>query len=306
MLLAAAILIILPIVNSTLASDEITSTDWVYRHTVWIDYYLKGDFSPALQYPPLFHFLMLPFVAAGFAIKYMQIVFCVLNLVAVYYFLKHAESESTLLITFMLLATSVTFVGYSSALMPQALDYVLFPMMILLYLKGKDNAAVLVGAAIFAMHLSGLLFMGIIFLHALITKNRAWKKYLIAALILVPIFFYYETVAVSLQHDMIEFTWDAVAQAEWESQFLEPLKFIIYSGFMLYVLFPFAVYGAIKKKFKFTKTQLLYIIWIAVFLLMAFSHFGVWRMVSYLILPFSLLTASLVSPLLKSEENEIS
>jgi len=299
MLAVAIIFLLFPIINSTLTTDKITATDWVYRHSVWIDQYLTGDFSAIQSYPPLFHWLMLPFVAINFPIKYFQIIFAVLSISSILYFVYKKENEKAVIYSAVLLAGSIAFVEFSGSLMPQALDYILFPLAILLYYRKHTKSMIAVLLIMMLMHGTGFLFVFVLLAHALLTKYKKMiKTLIILLLLLLPIFYYYQFYAVQTfeQNTIMSEIHNIDAQNEWDAQYYNPLwKFFGMSGFLTWILLFPAIYKVIKKRFKLTDTQILYIIWVAVFLPFPFFSMGFWRMVSYQIVPLSLLVASLLS-----------
>lgn len=297
MVFCAMILMISPIVMSTLSSDKIMSTDWTYRHTAWIQYYLRGDFRPALEYPPLFELMLTPFVAINFPMKYFQILFIILTTAGMFYYLKNFEDENMMLLSFFMLATSITFVEYSGSLMPQSLDYFLFPFMMAFYYKGKPKTVMFLSLVMTLMHVIGLIFMGAIALHSIVTKNRDWKKYfLFTALVIFPIFLFYFFSSMGLwQQLVLEYRWDYDAQAKWDAQFLEPVMFVTYSGFLIWIMLPYAIYLLYRKRFKLTEHQLMYVLLALSFVVLWIGNFGIWRMISYQIVPLALLVASLIS-----------
>jgi hypothetical protein len=288
----AFLMIILPIIISTFLSNQITASDWLYRHSVWISQYLKGDFSPILQYPPLFHWMMLPFVAINFPVKYFQIIFIILSTLGILYFVYKKESEETLKNTAILLMTSIPYILFSGALMPQGLDYLFFPLAVIFYYQNRVKSSVAMIMLDFLMHPIGMLFAGILFLHSLLTKRYKFAKiFLIIILIFLPIFYYYSFVSSQL----VGLSWNYQAQNEWESQFINPLwKFFALTGLLTWTYLPVALWKLKKKKFKLTETQLLYAIWIITFFLFIPFNLGIFRMMSYIILPMSIFVASLI------------
>ena len=284
MLFSAVILILTPIIFSTISTNQISSTDWIYRHNEWINRYLRGDFTPVYEYPPLFHFFMLPFVYFDFPIIYFQIVFAILSTFGILYYVKKIENEKAMILMAMLMATSVAYIEFSSALMPQALDYFLFPLILIAYFKNKIKLTLSGISIIFFMHIVGIIFLGILLVHSLLTKRYKFAyASLILMLILLPITYYYLMTAPE---------WDFQAQAQWESFYINPIyKFFILSGFLTWILLPFASYKLIKQKVKFDEKLLLYVIWILGFLPLAIFNFGIWRAVSYQIIPLSLFVA---------------
>jgi hypothetical protein len=287
----AIILFITPAVTSTL-SGTITATDWLYRHSEWIGQYLKGDFMPIFEYPPLFHWMMLLPVYFNVEI-YFQVVFGLLAFFGILYAALKLEGEKAMLITAVLLAVSIAFVEFSSALMPQALDYFLFSLILLAYFKNRYVITTALSVIMFFTHNTGLIFIGILLVHSLLTKRYKFAKIFLAMLLLIsPLFYYYQFVAVQNLKEV----WNYEAQAQWEAAYMNPWwRFFALSGLLTWVMLPLALWKLYKKKFKLSDTQLLYIVWIAAFLSFLPFNEGIWRMISYQIVPLSLLVASLVS-----------
>ena len=301
MLCCAVLFILIPVFLSSL-TGKITATDWTYRHSVWIGKYLQGDFSPVLDYPPLFHWIMI-ILTIGLEIPaiWFQVIFALLSTAGILYYTYKSENEETLLYVSILLASSIAYVSFAGSLMPQALDYLLFPLICLAYFK-KKYVLVIVGLlTIFFMHLTGMIFLWILLIHSLYTKRYKFATiFIIIIFLLSPIFYYYGFIA--MHH--IDVIWDIRSQIEWEKQYIEPIyKFFGLSGFMTWILLPYASYKLFKKRFKLTETQLLYIFWIGGFLSFIIFQQGIWRMISYQIVPLSLLVASLLSK--TSEKDEI-
>lgn len=283
---------VIPVVLSTM-TGEITATDWTYRHSVWISQYLHGDFSPILKYPPLFHFLMMPFMVIGLPMQIFQIVFIILATVGILYMANRLENENTVIYLSILLATSIAFVEFASALMPQALDYLFFSLAVLFYYQNRVKLMVIPLAIITLMHVMGGFFVLILFAHSFITKKFDMTAILfMLGLIMIPLIFFY-----SFGNPVpTPYEWDVEAQMLWESQYTSnPIIFFGMSGFMAWVMLPYAIYKLYGKKFKLTDSQLLYVIWILAFLGLGILEKGIWRMISYQIVPLSLLVASLVS-----------
>lgn len=296
MIFCACAIAILPVILSTISGDHVTATDWTYRHVDWIHQYLNGSLAPIYQYLPGFHLLMMPFVAMDFPVKYFQILFIILSLFGVLFYAWKIEGERVLLITSMLLASSVAFVEFASALMPQSLDFLFFAFMMYFYFKKRPKMAMLLGVLDFSMHPTGEIMIFALLAHSLIVKNGMWKPILITFLILAPLSYFYFFISPTL-FPTNWFTYDYAAQDAWESQYMG-WKFFALSGFLMWALLPFALNRLYKDKFHLTEQQKLYIIIILSFLPMALMHQGIWRTMSYAVVPLSLLVASL----LKNEE----
>jgi len=268
----AFFMIIMPIIISTILSDKITATDWIYRHSVWINQYLRGDFSPIFVYPPLFHWMMLPFVAFNFPIKYFQIIFIILSTFGIFYYTYKKESEEILKNAAILLMTGIPYILFSGALMPQALDYFFFPLILLAYFKNNHKIVVISLFLMIFFHITAFIFAGILFLHSLLTKRYKFTKSIFALLlILAPFAFYYNYSAYAID---FQNKYDYKAQIQWESQFISPIwKFFMLSGILTWIYLPFAIYKLYKKKFKINDTQLLYLLWISAFTLLMFFQF---------------------------------
>lgn len=293
MVFCAVLFVLLPVILSTL-TGKITATDWIYRHNDWIERYLKGDFTPIFEYPPLFHWLMI-LLTIGLIIPpiYFQIVFALLSTIGILIYTYKTESEETLILVSILLASSIAFVSFAGSLMPQAMDYFLFPLILLFYSKNRVKLTILGVLILFFMHITGLLFLMILFAHSILTKHHKFTKiFLVMILLLSPIFYYYN----SLGPLSWIVKWDWKVQMEWEKQYMNPFYMLfLNSGFLTWILLPYASYKLYKKRFKLTETQLLYVLWIGAFLSFIIFQQGVWRMISYQIVPLSLLVASLVS-----------
>ena len=292
MIVCALVLIIAPVIQSSY-SGEIGATDWLYRHSVWISRYIQGDFSPIIEYVPLFHWLMLPFVYFDFPVIWLQVVFISLATFGILYFVRKFGNEKMLLYTSFLLAGSIGFVAGASQLMPQSLDYFLFPICLIFYYQNRVKILVPLLIIMFFLHNTGIIFIGILFAHSFLTKRKKmFFPILIMVIVLSPIFWWYQFET----RQILTWVWDMEAQLEWESQYLDPLwKFFIYSGFLTWILLPYASYKFCKGKFKFTEMQLLYVIWVVAFLPLPFFNMGWWRMITYQIVPLSLLVASMMS-----------
>lgn len=315
----ALLFVIVPVVLSTM-TGEITATDWIYRHRLWIDEYLSGDFSRLLSYPPLFHWLLMPLADVNFPMQWLQPIFAIMTTFSILSMTYKLEGEKTAVYLSVLLASSIAYVGFCSALMPQALDYFLFPFMILFYSQGRVKESIILGLVIFFMHGTGFIFLGILFGHSLLMKRyKRAKIYLAVMLILLPIFIWYSFIAVP-------FDFDAQAQIDAEKKYTEPFwNFFFFSGFMTWFLLAYIIYEKIKgyrnyrktiesisngsienllghykdlyksiDTYLFTEAQLFYIIWILAFVPLYFFQMGLWRMISYQIVPLSLLVASMV------------
>lgn len=291
MLGCALLFIVVPVVLSSL-NGQITATDWIYRHTEWIDRYIHGNYTAILEYPPLFHVMMLPFVAVDFPVIWFQVLFVVLTTFGILYMAYKIDGEKMMLYTSFLLASSIAYVGFASALMPQALDYFLFPLVVVFYYRNEVKKMSVPLSLLVLMHMTFYVFIMILFAHSLITKRMKFVKiFLVLLIMLFPVFYYYSFIT----SQQLAWNWNYQAQAEYDKQYLEPLwNFFFYSGFMTWALLPFSIKGLSKNKFKLSDEQLLYVIWIIGFLPIIMQGMGWWRYISFAIVPLSLLVASLI------------
>jgi len=115
----------------------VSANDWT-RHVVWINKYLSLDFSTIYHYPPLYHIFMIPsYLILRGMIFVLQPVFFTISFFTILYFVNKYENKYAVLITALTLGTSFCFLQYSHALMPQWLDYVLFPTAFILMKEKK-------------------------------------------------------------------------------------------------------------------------------------------------------------------------
>jgi hypothetical protein len=189
-------------------------------------------------------------------------------------------------------------------LTPQVLDFILFPMIIIAYFKDRYTLASIGMIALFYNHMFGIVVFAVMLCHSLILK-RNFLKYLLAVLIcsLPIIFIYYvptffgayispvKTVGLNMINDFSET--HQFWQNAWDKQFVWPIeRFIVFTGFLSWVLLPVTIYGMHKQK-KFDSWQLMMAIWCAV--LMPIFIFNVWRWASYFMIPLSIFEVSVIS-----------
>lgn len=304
MLMCVCFFIIAPVVFSTVTTQQISATDWIYRHTVWIDRYIHGDLTPIWEYPPLFHLSMLPFVRDGFNMVLFQIIFSILNLVVIFWFVSKMHGREAMLLAGMMMATNYAYMQISSALMPQALDLLFFLPAIYFLINRKYNYSTVILFSGLLMHTTFLIYTVILALFSLLTKRYKFLPYAIIIILLVLPLYYHYFIIPTTQGVTVQ--WDSTAQCDWDMQFYTPLwKFFAMSGLISWFLLPFVINELCKQKFKLTEMQILYIIWmIAVLpLILGVSFYptfkiemcgGVWRGMSFFIIPMMLFEASIL------------
>jgi hypothetical protein len=153
----------------------------------------------------------------------------------------------------------------------------------------------------------GAVFFGIMLVHSLLTK-RKFLKYLMVVLVctLPMIYFYYIPLfmdVVSPNYMVLTGTTNPKSFAEtsqiwqtaWDKQFVWPIeRFVVFTGFLSWVLLPVTIYGMYKQK-KFDSWQLMLAVWCMC--LMPIFIFNVWRWASYFMIPFSIFEASVIARL---------
>jgi hypothetical protein len=197
----------------------------------------------------------------------------------------------------------------SSALMPQALDLLFFLPAIYFFMKGKYNHSAVILFLGLLMHTTFLIYLAVLALFSLLTKRYKFVIYAVIMVLLVSPLYYHYFFAPTMQGVTVQ--WDSKAQCEWDSQFYMPLwKFFEMSGVMSWLILPFVVWELWKQKFKITEMQLLYILWMIAFIPMFLGFTftptfkigecgGIWRTMSFFIIPMMLFEASVLINLIK-------
>lgn len=285
----ALVMLFYPSVSTTLANNYPTAEDWT-RHLPWILRYASGDFTPFLEYPPAFHLIMLPFVLLlGSGVKYLQIVLAWVGTSSIlFYVWKTEKNKGGVMLAAFLLASSTVYLVYNQALMPQALDYIIFPWFTLALFKQKYKTA------------SGLLLiqtyshaMGIFFLVAAgvysFFKQKEFLKYATLVMILsLPVFLFSHYVS-AVREGTLSVIKSNPFLNEWTLQFLwPPQMFFFRTGFLIWPLLIPALYLVCKKGIK--TRQFYYLIEIVT--LTPLALFDPLRWVSYVIIPIVLLEVS--------------
>ncbi len=291
-LLLAFLFFITPILQATFEFKKPTAEDWV-RHEKWVKMYITGDFSNAFQYPPFYHFLMLPFVLImGNSIKFLQPIIATLGFYSILKLVDHTENKNAVLLTAFMLGSSYNFVTYSSTLTPQAIGFILMPVAITGLLQ-KNYKKMSVCLLIYGgMHEFGIFLMPIFFIYSALVDKNALKYILLIAIILSPVLlipYFNETIKAVEYIDMENLQ---VHRTEKTLFYSYPLwRFIIFSGFLFWLLIPITIYS-MKHIKKYDKTQLFYVVWFMVVL--PLSILNVWRWWSFAIIPATLFSASVI------------
>lgn len=312
------ILLLSTAIPTTLNYDKVSSEDW-NRHSIWIGRILKGDFTTIYEYPPFFHLIMaLPVYFFKENIRYLQVVFAVLTSASILYFIYKKYGKLPMIIASFLLATNIVFLTFNSQLIPQVLDYILMPLIVLAYFKGKYFTTSLGLIFLIYNHLVGIFFFGIFFVYSLLW-NRKYLKYLLLVVILSSPIFYihylpnFMDIARFFQGDTsgnmfivgrnITTNFSATGQmfqGEWDKQFTQPLvNFFAFNGFIMWAILPFIIYLLIKEK-QIDDWQRFYLVWCIC--LMPMILFNVLRWSSYFLMPLMLFEVSVIAKALNNDK----
>jgi hypothetical protein len=176
-------------------------------------------------------------------------------------------------------------------------------------MKGKYNHSAVILFLGLLMHTTFLIYLAVLALFSLLTKRYKFVIYAVIMVLLVSPLYYHYFFAPTMQGVTVQ--WDSKAQCEWDSQFYMPLwKFFEMSGVMSWLILPFVVWELWKQKFKITEMQLLYILWMIAFIPMFLGFTftptfkigecgGIWRTMSFFIIPMMLFEASVLINLIK-------
>lgn len=272
--------------------------DWNNRHEIWIRSYLAGDFFPLKIYMPFFHFLMLPAVYFFSAsIKYFQIIFSGLAFTSIFYMVQQLENFNIAVMTGIFLVSSGAFIQFSLMLSPSALEYIIFPLLIVSLFKDKFKTASTFMIILFLNHFLGIVYFSIIAVYSYFYK-RKFLKYLLPILIIgIPITLLYSIPVLTslLSNPYIDIN-------SLDIKLIYPIQnFMLYSGVLNWLTLPFLFYSMYKFR-RYDRKQLLYTIWIIAFLPLFFI--ALFRWVNLFIIPFSILEASILNKLGKFYEKK--
>jgi hypothetical protein len=141
-----------------------------------------------IPYPPLFHWLLVPSVwlhAEGAFTLALQVVLYPLIVAIIMFVVKKLRNTEEALLTGLLLLGSLAFYDRAAQVIPQAIDMLLFPLLVYCHLKDKRWSFVTVASLMIWNHGPvALIFIGGILLRQLPKK---WKIVLAITLITLPI-----------------------------------------------------------------------------------------------------------------------
>lgn len=291
--------------------NGVSHEDW-NRHSVWIKNIINGNFSTIYDYPPYFHLTMIPFVLLlGENIRFMQIIFAVLTTAMILYFAYEMENKYVMIFLSILLGTNIVFITFNSQLVPQTLDYYIFPLVVMSFFKKKNFIASAGLISLIYNHLVGIFFLGIIFIYSIFKRKDFLKYFIFIVICCLPIFFIYYLPNLidiirffdgKVDNNMFIVGGNATTnftetgqmfENSWSKQFVSPIEnFFIFNGFIAWSLLPFSLYILYRKKFKLSEMQIFYIVWCLC--LMPMIIFNALRWSSYFMIPFSLLIVSIL------------
>lgn len=281
------VLLILPSITTTLAREVVTAEDWT-RHLPWILRYAHGDFTPFFEYPPAFHLIMLlPVMLLGDSVRYFQIVFALLCTGSILYFVwRTSKDKQSVMIAAFCLASSTLYLLMSQALIAQVVDYVLFPWVCLFMFDRKYKVASALLLIQMYTHSVGIFFLGALFLFALLARKDLIKYLVVVTILSLPVFLF-SNFGATVNQTLTSGPY----LNEWELQFLwPPAYFFFRSGYLIWLILPYAIY--LMRKKGLTERRTLFSSWIVAFTpLVLYDPF---RWLSYIIIPLILLEADLL------------
>lgn len=307
LIILAFLLIIIPSIRSTIAYEEQTAEDW-NRHILWIERYIKGDFSPFYEYPPFFHLFMIPFVLTIPIIKYFQPILAFLTTLSISYVAYKLEGKFAMILVLYMLVSSFAYLQTSSALIPQALDYIIFSLII--YFLFEDKPIHVSIGLIFLLynHLIGLFYYLTVIIYSICFKRNLLKYLAIVFIVSLPIFIIYyipalEKLNIIKYPVQIEGNWSndfretkQIWLEPWAEFFSYPLhNYLFYSSFITWLLLPITIWQ-MKRQKRFDKKQFFYAVWTFTFIPLII--FQLWRATSFLIISFAFFQASVLRRLI--------
>jgi len=270
--------------------------DWNVYHVVAINQYLSGNYTPITQYPPMFHFLMIPAVLLlKDNVQVMQIVFSGLVYGITFYFIYRMEGLKTFVISGFILLSSITFFQWSFSMVSQIIFMMLFPIITLLYFKDKYAPAAILLLILFYAHFFAIFFFAALFLYSLIFKKKFLKYLLAVALLSLPSFITYTMPRVDFIINYRMFVPSQGTEVGGLGFLYPPNQLLLYSGVFIWLMLPLTIYGMYKQK-RFDRKQLFYAICLLAFTPLFFASFFRW--ITFFSLFFSIFEGTVISKLI--------
>jgi hypothetical protein len=294
-------------VYTTFLNLQPTAEDWNRYHSKVVSDFSKGDFDNSYynqtlvsdKYPHLFHcFMIVPFMLLGENIRFFQIAMMLMVLVSFYFYMKKYEPKAMMLF-FAVLLTCNVFMLYYTALIPQVLDWIIFPIFMIAFFEKKYMMASILTAALMYNHLFGIVFLSAVALYTLLFQ-RSFIKYLLVAIVLsLPILISFYTPIIT-DYLMALISGSGMSSSQiWFSPesifYVFPISHLfIFSGLVLLML-PFTVFALYKKR-TINRQQAFYICLMLCFLpIFFFNFFRAW---TFFIIPLTLFQASKIGELI--------
>jgi hypothetical protein len=263
--------------------------DWNVKHKVWIDQYLHGNFTQLSEYPPLFHFLMLPFVYFfSNSIKYLQPVFSILVTSSLLYLTYKLFDFPAMVITGFIFSFSATFIEYSLIFMPQTIDLILFPIAFLLLSKKKYLSTAALSLFLFYNHTFGIIFFSILLIYSYFYRKEYLRYSIVVFILGFPSLFYLDFLVGLIPFTIYKLT-DGIA---YMPQALYPISHLLLNSVFLWILLPLTIYGCYKLKFH-NKNYIFLLIWILSFEPLILLDFERWF--AMFLIPLAILEGSMIS-----------
>ncbi len=292
------ILLAVPALYATLTSDSVLAEDW-NRHGPWIERYMHGDFTPFLEYPPAFHFLMIPFVAAlGDNIRLMQIPLGFLAGASAVLLSRKYLGNSAAFLVGILLLSSIDFGIMSMGLWPQTIDYILMPLAIFLLLEKKYMPLTAILTFLMYAHMTGTFIFAFFLLYSLIYDKKFLKYLAVIILISIPIAITcYVPSILNILEVILCGSSDFMSSGQfytndWYQYYVSPWwRFFAFSGVPIWLLLAVSIKRTrLRKLTRFEKVMLLWIL--AMSPLLAFS---LMRGIAYMVVPMAIFSASVIT-----------
>jgi hypothetical protein len=275
----------------------VTAEDW-NRLGVWVNDDLTGAWTPLSTYLPTFLVFMMPFVllsnVVGVSIAWFQVVLFSLATGSLLYITNKFHGFEPMFALSIIMMSCLLFSIWTTALIPQTLDIILFSGFMYFYFNKKYPLATALLVLLGYNHLFGVIFFLITFVFSALYRREFIKFWIVALILCIPAIALYD---IPMFFGMRNFTAETpnIVQTEWQIwntpetlYFSEPLHILMFSGFLI----PAFIYALYKwrKQFKLDDYQKFYLIWALCFIPTAyFCFFRTW---TFLIIPMMLFAAS--------------
>jgi len=265
------------VIQNILVSPEPFGADWNNFHIKIIEAYSKGDFSRFFNYPPLFHLMLVPLVWLNLIpyVKYLQIIFYLSAIGSSMFLAYKLNGKVASIIMGIILFSSLAFLDRSIQVIPQAIEFIIFPLVILLYNKKKFKTVGLLLLILSYSHSMGIVFTLILFFYTLTVKRNYDKMYLILILA-IP--------------SLIWFPFGLNPATELSSNakiLLDPLSQIFYASPLFFSFLIVSMFSMFSSNSPNPEKHYLFFLWFLVFTPLAFTLIDRW--LQYILVPLIML-----------------